>query len=145
MTRVERFAYVPHTAHQMYELVRAVGDYPIFLSWCTGADVIRHDGDIMEASLEISVAGIRQKFTTRNTHQNGEQIRIELLEGPFHSLAGIWRFRDMADMGSKVSVELDFEFNNRLLGAAFARGFALVADRLVDDFCKRAEVVYGNS
>jgi ribosome-associated toxin RatA of RatAB toxin-antitoxin module len=68
---------------------------------------------------------------------------MSLVEGPFRRLSGEWRFEPLGDAGSKVSLELSFEVNSRLMAGAFSRGFARVADRLVKDFSQRADVVYG--
>jgi ribosome-associated toxin RatA of RatAB toxin-antitoxin module len=38
---------------------------------------------------------------------------------------------------------MDFNFQHSLLSLAFERGFSKVADRLVKDFCLRADEIYG--
>ena len=90
----------------------------------------------------LLVAGVRQQFTTVNTLVADESIEMRLLEGPFRNLQGQWRFAQLGQDGCKISLELDFEMNNAVVSKMFGRGFGKVADRLVDDFCKRAEKVY---
>ncbi len=126
----------------MFDLVRDVRAYPEFLSWCVETELIEESESGMSASLTINIAGVRQTFSTRNRHQPGEQIDIELLDGPFTRLDGTWHFEQIESLGSKVELVLDFEFRSRLLGAAFRRGFEKVADRLVSDFSVRAETIY---
>ena len=85
---------------------------------------------------------MRQSFTTRNSLVEGEKLSVALLEGPFQRLAGEWRFEALNETACKVILQLNFDFSGSLLSAAFRRGFATVADRLVGDFCARAEAVY---
>ena len=140
---IARSALVTHSAPDMYRLVHGVTDYPDFLSWCTAAEVHEQGPEFQVASLEVFVGGVRQRFTTRNRLLRCEQLTMSLVDGPFQRLTGEWRFEPLGDSGSKVSLELSFEVSSRLMAGAFSRGFARVADRLVKDFSRRADVVYG--
>lgn len=140
---ISRTALVPYSAEAMYRLVHDVPSYPEFLSWCAKAEVLEQDALLQVAALTVSVAGIRQRFTTRNRLEPGRALHMQLLDGPFRELVGAWRFTPLAELGSKVSLELDFELDASLVAVAFSRGFAHVADRMVRDFCQRAEEVYG--
>jgi ribosome-associated toxin RatA of RatAB toxin-antitoxin module len=73
----------------------------------------------------------------------GERLTLSLVEGPFKQLSGEWLFEPLGDEGSKVSLGLSFDFSSRVLSSAFRRGFAHIADRLVHEFSKRADAVYG--
>lgn len=137
-----RTALVLFPADHMYRLVEDVASYPEFLSWCTSSRLIDSGNDWQIASLEVAIAGLRQSFTTRNDMEPGKSIRMALLEGPFQSLSGAWRFEALGSAGSKVILQLDFDFAGNLLSSAFRHGFASIADRLVNDFCQRAEHVY---
>jgi len=131
-------------ATHMYQLVADVASYPQFLSWCTASRLIDSGDDFQVASLDISIAGLRQSFTTRNELLLGKKLTMELLEGPFQQLSGEWRFEPLGSAGSKILLQLKFDFGGSLLSAAFRHGFASVADKLVSDFCSRAEEVYGS-
>jgi ribosome-associated toxin RatA of RatAB toxin-antitoxin module len=140
---IKRTIWVLHPAAEMYQLVLDVSAYPAFLSWCVGAEVLEQSDTLQLASLEISIAGMRQTFATRNRLVPGEQLSLELLEGPFRYLSGRWDFTPLGDKGSKVMLNLAFDFSSSLLSGAFRRGFASVADKLVYDFSTRADAVYG--
>lgn len=142
MTVVERSALVSHAPAEMFELVRDVEAYPEFLSWCTGSELVSDDGREQVATLEVSIAGIRQRFTTRNRLDPPGTLEMVLLEGPFRRLQGSWRFSPIGDEGCRVLLRLEFEFAGSLLGLAFQRGFARIADRLVDDFSARADAIH---
>lgn len=140
--KIIRSALVTYSAMDMYRLVEGVPSYPQFLSWCTSTQVHEQSNEFQRASLTVVVAGIRQSFTTNNTLFTGERVEMRLLEGPFKKLQGEWRFIQLGEDGCKISLELDFEMNKGPMATMFGKGFGKIADRLVDDFCKRAEKVY---
>lgn len=140
--QITRTALVPFPAENMYLLVEDVASYPQFLSWCVASRLLEQGHDWQLASLEVAIAGVRQSFTTRNLLQPGHSLQMELVRGPFQQLSGEWRFLALGDRGSKISLHLQFDFGGGLLSSAFRHGFANVADRLVSDFCLRAESVY---
>ena len=140
--KITRSALVTHSAMDMYKLVEGVPFYPQFLSWCTSTLVHEQNDEFQKASLTVVVAGIRQSFTTANNLYRGERVEMKLFEGPFKNLHGEWRFIQLGDDGCKISLELDFEMSNGPMSNLFGKGFGKIADRLVDDFCKRAETVY---
>lgn len=140
--QITRTALVLYPANKMYELVEDVASYPQFLSWCVASKLIESNAHSQVASLDIAIAGMRQSFTTRNHLVANQSIVMELLEGPFQQLAGEWRFEALGSAGSKILLQLNFNFSGNLLSSAFRHGFASVGDRLVNDFCQRAEDVY---
>ena len=140
--KITRSALVTHSAMDMYKLVEGVPFYPEFLSWCTSTLVHEQNDEFRKASLTVVVAGIKQSFTTLNTLNRGERVEMKLFEGPFKNLHGEWHFKQLGDDGCKISLELDFEMTSGPMANLFGKGFGKIADRLVDDFCKRAERVY---
>ena len=141
---ITRTALVPHSAMDMFRLVQDVPAYPEFLSWCTRSELHEQTVDQQLASLEVKVSGIQQKFTTRNRFVPGQQLTMSLVEGPFRRLAGEWLFEQLGQDGCKITLVLEFDFSSRMLSSAFRRGFTHVADKLVGDFCQRADVFYGS-
>lgn len=140
--KIQRSALVLFSATEMYSLVQDVPSYPQFLSWCKTAEVHAQTATSQQASLSVSVAGIEQSFTTLNQLVYAQSVEMQLLEGPFKDLVGQWVFTQLGEDGCKVSLMLDFHMTNGPLASLFGRGFGRVADRLVDDFCKRAAKVY---
>lgn len=143
MPEIQRSALVSYTPMQMFDLVRDAERYPEFLSWVVDAQIYEETEAFQHAWLELSVAGVRRRIVTRNDLVPGELLRLNLAEGPFRHFSGEWRFSDLG-IGSRVQLSLGFEFDNPMLVAAFSRGFVAVANRMVDDFCRRADVLYGN-
>lgn len=127
----------------MFRLVQDVPAYPDFLTWCLDAKVREQDAEHQVATLVVRISGMTQTFTTHNRFDPGERLTLALVDGPFQRLAGEWLFEQLGGAGSKVTLVLNFEFSNKVLSAAFRRGFTHIADRLVSEFSKRADDVYG--
>lgn len=142
MTEVHRFALVEYTPEQMFELVRAVPRYPEFLPWVKRAEVHEEDEQRQLASLEVALAGLRRSFTTENCLAHPRRLDMRLQSGPFEDLSGCWRF-DPIGRGSRVSLDLTFRLSGSAWMLPFRRSFERMADRMVDDFCRRADRVYG--
>lgn len=127
----------------MYALVADIESYPRFLPWC-GSAVVRQRLNLEEiATLEIVRGVIRLSLTTRNRMRKAEGIDIDLVEGPFERLRGRWRFAPLAEQGCKVSLEIEFEFASSMVRASIGPVFNDVASDMVDAFCRRAVMVYG--
>jgi ribosome-associated toxin RatA of RatAB toxin-antitoxin module len=143
MTTIHKSALVPYSAEQMYTLVADIPTYPEFLPWCSGSKEINRQENEVEASLDIAHSGVHKSFTTRNRLDKNRSIEMHLVEGPFKYLNGVWRFEPLGDAGSKVGLDLEFEFSNKLLGMTFGPLFSKIASSLVDAFIQRARKVYG--
>jgi len=139
---VEKSALVMHTAQQMYDLVADVAAYQDFLPWCSNSRLISQTDEEICGEIEVSRAGITQKFSTCNRYISGEKMDIRLIDGPFKKLEGGWEFQALSDEACKVSLRLEFEFSGKLINAAFGKVFSIIANELVDAFCKRANEVY---
>jgi ribosome-associated toxin RatA of RatAB toxin-antitoxin module len=145
MHRVERSVIVPYPAEQMFTLVAAVDDYPRFLPWCSAAHAFERPDGLVEATISIDYRGVRTRFTTHNQNLAPEHIRIDLVDGPFRRLHGIWTFKRLRAAGCKVQLQLHYQFATGLFGRAIAPVFENIAGSLVDSFGRRADALYGQS
>lgn len=143
MTTINRSALLPYAANQLFTLVSDVESYPSFMDGCVGAQVLHREADLLEARLDLAKGGIKHSFSTRNRMVAGEEITLELIDGPFEYFAGRWDFRALGDVGCKMSLNLEFKFNNSVLGAAASKLFDKVTSNLVDAVGERARQVYG--
>ena len=144
MARINRSALVMFSAEQMYHLVNDVASYPQFLPGCVGSQVLEASADSMVACVDVAKAGIHKSFTTRNQLQVGRTIHMDLLNGPFRQLSGVWHFTPLDDEACKVEVSLEFEFSSRLIELAFGRIFTDLVGSMVQAFTQRAKEVYGD-
>jgi len=144
MHKVDRSVLVPYSASQMFDLVAEVDRYPEFMPWCGGARVLSRDEHGMMASVTIAFAGLRQQFTTRNTHDYPNRIDLNLVDGPFSMLAGHWRFQPLGEDGCKVLFTMEYAFSSRTLEALVGPVFNRVASSFIDSFTRRAQACYGD-
>jgi ribosome-associated toxin RatA of RatAB toxin-antitoxin module len=142
MARVEKSVLVAHTPERMYELVDRVEEYPIFLPWCGGTELITRDEYHTVATLHIAYMGIRQSFTTENTKTHPREMRIRLQEGPFSEMEGDWLFLPLGSDACKVEFRLQYVFSSRVLETILAPVFSHITNTFVDAFVRRADEVY---
>ena len=139
MTTIQRSALVEHSAARMFGLVTDVGAYPRRFDWCESAEVLEQGEERLVARLDLGLGSLRTWFTTENTLAPPHHIDMQLKDGPFRKLHGRWQFHALDESACKVTLTLEFEPKNRLLGPAFALGFQGLADRMVDDFVRAAD------
>ncbi len=138
MIQIRRSAIVRHSCARMYDLVNDVEAYPRRFNWCSGADVLAREPDALTARLELRLGAMTQSFTTRNTLEPPQRITMQLVEGPFRALHGVWTFTALGDAGCKIALALDFDYSG-LMGPVLRAGFQKLADRMVDDFSREAD------
>ncbi len=149
MKHVKKSVLLWYSPHEMYSLVTGIPDYPRFLPWCERAEVLEQHGGGMTARLHLHYAGVRHAFTTRNTHVPDASVEVDLVDGPFSLLEGIWRFVPLAMPGDdqsqacRIEFDLRYAFSSKALEAVVSPVFDRVANTFVDCFVRRAEDVYG--
>ena len=143
MARVNRSALVMFSAEQMFRLVIDVEAYPYFLPGCVTGKVLEQSDGQMVAAVSVSKAGIHKTFTTRNTLTPYNSINMELVDGPFRMLRGIWRFVSLDEHACKIELDLEFEFMSPLIELAFGKIFRELTGAMVQAFTQRAKEVYG--
>ncbi len=145
MPRIERSALVLHSAQAMFNLVNDVARYPEFLPWCIDSNLVSDSDTELVAGLTISKGGIKQSFTTRNKKQSPQWMSMELIDGPFKKLNGMFTFKALSEDACKVILELDFEVAGKILGLTLTPVFKQAANTMVDAFVKRADALYGEN
>lgn len=145
MKTVHKSVLIWYSAAEMFNLVTDVASYPQFLPWCDQSEVIDATPTGMTAKVGLSIAGLRQSFTTRNTHLQDHKVDLKLVEGPFSKLDGHWTFTPVGKPGEracKVEFSLRYDFDNAALAALVGPVFDKIAGSLVDAFVKRAGQIY---
>ena len=142
MRKVNKSALVPYPASAMYALVNDVERYPEFLPWCRGARVLSSSETEMQASLDLARGGFHKTFTTRNSLQPSRAITMTLVDGPFRHLEGRWQFTDLDQEGSKVALDMEFEFKSSVLDLMAGPVFHEICNSLVDAFIRRAAATH---
>jgi ribosome-associated toxin RatA of RatAB toxin-antitoxin module len=143
MREVVKTALVSYTPAQMFALVADFERYPEFVPWVSESDVLERGAEHVVGRLSMHRGGVRESFTTRNTLRAPQEIHMQLIEGPFKTLDGVWTFSDLAGRGTKVGLRMRFEFANAMLSLLLSRSFEKNCTQLVDAFVSRAHEVYG--
>jgi ribosome-associated toxin RatA of RatAB toxin-antitoxin module len=140
---VKRTALVTYTPEQMFDLVVDVERYCEFLPWVKGAHVHEKTARDLLASLTMERAGVKQTFTTRNVMDRPNSMSLTLVEGPFKTLEGLWTFTPIGAAGTKIVLDMKFQFGSALTPMLFGRAFEHSIGQLIDAFVARAKVTYG--
>lgn len=143
MPNISRSALVMHSVEDMYRLINDVSSYPKFLPDCSDSKIIARNETSMTAALLVSKNGFKKWFTTENTLVINQEVKMNLVDGPFKQLIGGWRLTALADDACKIELNLDYEFSNKMFDLAFGRVFNNLANNMVQAFTLRAKHVYG--
>ena len=143
MRKINKTALVPYSAEQMFALVDDIDRYAEFLPWCNESHVDERSENEVRATLGVKYSKLERSFRTRNVNHPYELIEMYLLEGPFKHLYGRWSFTPLGNEGSKVTLDLEFQFSNKVMDLTVGPVFKQLADSMVDAFNKRAGEVYG--
>ena len=152
MKHVKKSVLLWYTPHEIYQLVIDVEAYPQFLPWCERAEILSRDEQGLTARLHLAYSGIRHAFTTKNVQVADRSVHIGLVDGPFSTLEGTWRFIALPVPGAsgatdnaacKIEFEMRYGFANGVLEAAISPVFDRIADTFVESFVRRAEQVHG--
>ena len=143
MPTLTRVAYAQVPVSTAYSVVADVARYPEFLPACEAVEVLREGSDSLSAKVQVAGMGMTESFVTDNTLVDNQQITMSLSDGPFHHLEGTWSFTELGEVGCKIELHLDYAPRGML--ANLLSGLAdKVADKLVDAFIARVELVHGD-
>lgn len=146
MKTVQKSVLIWYSPQEMFDLVTSVQQYPQFLPWCDHTRVLEQDDSGMLAEVGIALSGIRHSFVTRNLHEPGRRVQMQLVKGPFSRLDGDWHFHAVGDgsqRAARVELLLNYGFDSATLSKVVGPVFDRIAASMVDAFVKRAEQVYG--
>jgi ribosome-associated toxin RatA of RatAB toxin-antitoxin module len=142
---IRRSALVSFSPEQMIDLVIDVERYPQFLPWVSGAQLHEKSERELLASMEMQRSGVRERFSTRNTFERPSYMTLKMVQGPFRVLEGRWSFAPIGTAGTRVELEMRFEFANPVISMLFGRAFEHSCNTLIDAFIARARETYGGS
>lgn len=144
MREIRRSALVPATTRRMYELINDVENYPGFVPACSAAAVLERSPEMLRARLTVGSGAFHTSFVTRNHLTPYSSIHMELEEGPFRSLDGLWTLTPVVapdtglEIGCRVELDLKFELKGGLANLALGPLIERMAGSLVDAFVARA-------
>ena len=138
MPSVRKSVIVPHACDTMFALVDDVERYPEFLPWCPRTRVLERNDEVTRARIDIDFHGLKTHFVTRNRKRPPHAMALELVEGPFETLAGEWRFKSLGEEGCRVELAIDYTLSSGPLEALVGLVFGQIVETLVERFVERA-------
>ena len=142
MTHIYHEIMEPYSAQQMFDLVNDINAYPQFVPDCNDTGVLQRDENLLLAYIEVEKFGFKKRFTTLNRLKEPSKIEITLIDGPFKKLVGAWTFTPISENQSKITFDLNFEFNSKLLDMTFTPIFKDIMKNMVIAFSNRAKQLY---
>lgn len=142
MTHIYHEIMEPYSAQQMFDLVNDINAYPQFVPDCNDTGVLQRDENLLLAYIEVEKFGFKKRFTTLNRLKEPSKIEITLIDGPFKKLVGAWTFTPISENQSKITFDLTFEFNSKLLDMTFTPIFKDIMKNMVIAFSNRAKQLY---
>ena len=138
MVSIKKSALVLFSREEMFNLVDSVEDYPDFLPWCGGTEILTKTNEVTKASIKINFRGVKQTFTTENNKNVPKKMVIKLINGPFKELSGEWRFIELDKDACRIELELHYQFSNIILEKLISPVFNIIANTFIDNFVKEA-------
>lgn len=148
MPRFSRTLRVPYGADKCFELVADIASYPSFIRWITALRVSekRTSGPGVEECLGEVVVGFRgftETFATRVVADAAaRRVTAALVKGPFRRLFAEWRITESVADSSDISLSIDYEFRNPVIGFVVAANHDLAVDRILKSFLEEARRRY---
>ncbi|MDD3759254.1 MAG: type II toxin-antitoxin system RatA family toxin [Acidithiobacillus sp.] len=143
MHHIRKTAVLPYSAEEIFALVEDIRSYPQFLPWCGASRILQDRGDEVVAEIRIAHNSFGKAFSTRNRYQRPKLAEVRLVDGPFRFLEGLWQLEPV-EGGTRVTLDMRFEFASRLIGAFLEPIFKQAAETMVQRFSQRARQVYGS-
>ena len=145
MPRVAEQVLIPHSAENLYELVRDIRRYPEFIKWITKISVSEESGDADAAyscvgTASVHFSGFDERFSSSVTADPvARKIDVKLHRGPFKHLRNRWQFDPREDGATRVHCFIDYEFKNPVLRLLARTNSRLAVDKIIDAFRTEAD------
>jgi ribosome-associated toxin RatA of RatAB toxin-antitoxin module len=135
---------VPYPARIVFDVVDDVAAYYRFLPNCSGSGITSRTLTTIPTErvlgyMDLSFLGMRYRLDSDNLHTHSSHINMTLLKGPFKTLVGHWQFTPLGvigspDEGCKVSLNMQWQYNNAMLALTIGQRFEGIAKQLLDAF-----------
>ena len=151
MPRFSQSIRVPYRPADCFQLVSDIARYPQFIKWITAMRVtgLRDIGPgVTECQGEAVVGfkGFTERFTTQVVaDEAAARVTASLVRGPFRKLFAEWRIFETVGGGADISLEIDYEFRNPVIGFLAAANHDLAVDRILNAFLVEAQARFGKN
>ncbi|MEE2566582.1 type II toxin-antitoxin system RatA family toxin [Hyphobacterium marinum] len=146
-SRVRERLRIRHSPEDVYALVGDVEAYPKFINLITALRVKSREeterGSSLVAEAKARYKFVSERFVTRVTLDDiDHRINVELVKGPFRSLANSWQISALPDGSTLVDFVIDFEFSNPMLNMLLSANKERAVGFIIQAFKARADQLY---
>lgn len=148
MPRFKDSVRVPYRPEDCFELVSGIAQYPEFIRWITSMRVEdrRETAPGIWESLGHATVGFKgfvDRFSTRVVADApAGKVTATLVKGPFRRLMAEWRIVQKVAGHSDITLDIDYEFRNPILGFFAKANQDLAAERILAAFLNEAQRRY---
>ncbi|MFN7054732.1 type II toxin-antitoxin system RatA family toxin [Hyphomonas sp.] len=148
MPRFTKTLRVPYRPDQCFALVSDIASYPRFIRWITALRVseqreISPGVNECLGDVRVGFKGFTERFSTRVVaDEPASRVTAALVSGPFRKLFAEWRITESVAGASDVSLTIDYEFKNPIIGFLAAANHDLAVDRILNAFLEEARRRY---
>ncbi|MEM7459669.1 MAG: type II toxin-antitoxin system RatA family toxin [Pseudomonadota bacterium] len=145
MPRVSEQVLIPHSADNLYELVRDIRRYPEFIRWIRNVEVTQEDGDALGpysclGTASVHFKGFDETFATHvSADPSARRIEVKLKRGPFRHLRNRWQFDPRDETRTRVHCFIDYEFKNPVLGLLARTNTRMAIEKIMGAFRAEAD------
>jgi coenzyme Q-binding protein COQ10 len=133
-----------YSVNQLFDLILDIEEYPQFLPWCKGAEIISKNDNEIIVDLIISYKAFTEQYRSQVTFEqfdNNASIRATAIDGPFKYLSNVWKFEKYGEK-TKIYFYLDFALKSGLLNKFIGLFFAKACEKMFKAFQARAGQLY---
>jgi coenzyme Q-binding protein COQ10 len=145
MPRFSKSIRVPYGPADCFQLVSDIAKYPDFIRWITAMRV-SGQRDVQPGVTEcqgeamVGFKGFTERFTTQVVaDEPAKRVTASLVRGPFRKLFAEWRIFETVGGATDITLEIDYEFRNPVIGFLAAANHDLATDRILNAFLVEAQ------
>lgn len=133
---------MPYPVGLVFGVARDVNHYPEFLPWCSGARIfneqkISDTSGQFDADLVIGFKMFKERFTSRVTFTENQEVRSEFIKGPMKYCINHWIFTEVSRDQTQVEFFVDFTFSSKLLQSTIEIVFLKATQKMMRAFKDR--------
>lgn len=149
MPRFSKTLRVPYGPAECFQLVSDIAKYPDFIRWITamrvtGARELQPGVTESQGEAVVGFKGFTERFTTQVVaDEPAKRVTASLVRGPFRKLFAEWLIFETLGGATDISLEIDYEFRNPVIGFFAAANHDLATDRILNAFLVEAKNRFG--
>ena len=104
----------PYAPEQLFSVAADIEAYPDFVPLFIATRIRARDGNVLSVDNVVRAGPARFRFETRAEFRQPHALHIAAVDGPFETLTIDWRFRQIDEGSTTVSLEINRQFRSGL-------------------------------